>query len=660
MKRTLLLILIINILHLGFGQQKVIDSLKRVSLTNNSPKVLYLIAEEYIYQGAVDSAETYCIKAESIKPDNKLIVGYKVNAMLLYYKGELDSCVAFLNKVIPEHVERLTNRELISLYMIEGKCYSSLGNHSKAIECFNLAGKVALKTNDTNLLASTIGAEALELHYKGDFLQSVEKNKKALDLFHKTDNKYRIALCCNNMGISMQKLKRHEKAIDYFHQAIDVYKLYNDNVNEIKSLNNIGISLNAMGKQDSALLMYHEIIKKAQKHKFKEGLLLQYMNISDIYAENNNSDSLYKYTKLAEKLAVELNFTAELSIIKMGIAQYYLNKGNYDTGIRYLEESLKLNKQSGELHNRVTIYRILSEAYRAKNDYKKALLYHTEYAYLNDSLLNKSITKQIIEIETKYETEKKEQQLKLKKQENEAQRIQLKQQRIIIAVVIIFLFSIVTIFILAMRQRSQKHKQKLLELKIQTHDKTKHELFSTLHTALGGKFAATILKLENKLGNSEETQNIKELYRAIQTASHILALPDFVKSTIEDEINVLVANYKTNKLEIETSMHSKTAWKNIPPFVQQNIFRIVQELFSNTMKYAKADYIEMQLVQHNDYISLTYEDNGVGYNPQEIRKGKGYQYEIEQRIALLNGSYTDDSKLEQGAILTFKFPIGNE
>ncbi|WP_109298809.1 sensor histidine kinase [Aquimarina sp. AU474] len=70
-----------------------------------------------------------------------------------------------------------------------------------------------------------------------------------------------------------------------------------------------------------------------------------------------------------------------------------------------------------------------------------------------------------------------------------------------------------------------------------------------------------------------------------------------------------------------------------------NIYRIIQELITNTLKHANASIIKIELKNENDALVILYQDNGKGLDKQEVlhKKGLGLK-NIESRLSVLSGN----------------------
>jgi signal transduction histidine kinase len=66
----------------------------------------------------------------------------------------------------------------------------------------------------------------------------------------------------------------------------------------------------------------------------------------------------------------------------------------------------------------------------------------------------------------------------------------------------------------------------------------------------------------------------------------------------------------------------------------------VQELVNNIIKHAQATEALVQVTQHQHLLTITVEDNGVGFEqPSHLHKGIGLK-SLEERIRSLNGQLT--------------------
>lgn len=88
------------------------------------------------------------------------------------------------------------------------------------------------------------------------------------------------------------------------------------------------------------------------------------------------------------------------------------------------------------------------------------------------------------------------------------------------------------------------------------------------------------------------------------------------------------------------------------------LYRITQELVSNSLKHASARRVDLQMQQISDRIVLVYRDNGCGFNHGQVQKktmGLGIG-NIESRVAVLGGQIAWQNKPDQGVQVTINIP----
>ena len=80
------------------------------------------------------------------------------------------------------------------------------------------------------------------------------------------------------------------------------------------------------------------------------------------------------------------------------------------------------------------------------------------------------------------------------------------------------------------------------------------------------------------------------------------------------------------------------------------LFRILQEFFTNTIKYAKATQLEVVLIYLDNGIHIKARDNGIGFNPAQVTLGLGLQ-NMKHRASLIGAQFNLESKPGVGTSL---------
>lgn len=102
------------------------------------------------------------------------------------------------------------------------------------------------------------------------------------------------------------------------------------------------------------------------------------------------------------------------------------------------------------------------------------------------------------------------------------------------------------------------------------------------------------------------------------------------------------------RLRLECELDDLTAEQAI------NVYRIVQEALRNVEKYSQATGVNIML-SGREVISLSIADDGVGFNPDNVKKGRGL-WNIQDRVNLLQGSWQLIASAGNGVRMFLEFP----
>ena len=89
------------------------------------------------------------------------------------------------------------------------------------------------------------------------------------------------------------------------------------------------------------------------------------------------------------------------------------------------------------------------------------------------------------------------------------------------------------------------------------------------------------------------------------------------------------------------------------------LFKIIQELMTNTLKHAEAKNVDIHLSLIEEELSLLFEDNGKGFHVSDQSDGIGFR-NIKNRIQELSGSFHVDSKGNRGTVISLEIPINKD
>jgi signal transduction histidine kinase len=97
---------------------------------------------------------------------------------------------------------------------------------------------------------------------------------------------------------------------------------------------------------------------------------------------------------------------------------------------------------------------------------------------------------------------------------------------------------------------------------------------------------------------------------------------------------------------------------NIERNLATNIFRVYQETLTNVARHSGASAVEAKLSTENDVIRLTIQDDGSGFDIDEVRVKKSLGLiGMRERAILFGGDLLIKSRVGEGTIVTLEIPM---
>ncbi|MFT6321106.1 MAG: signal transduction histidine kinase, partial [Granulosicoccus sp.] len=115
--------------------------------------------------------------------------------------------------------------------------------------------------------------------------------------------------------------------------------------------------------------------------------------------------------------------------------------------------------------------------------------------------------------------------------------------------------------------------------------------------------------------------------------------------------------FSTSNINITFDLYQKSEKFDFK--IELALFRIAQEVLNNINKHANASEVELQLIEHQQNITLMIIDDGIGFDMNSNKlKTNSYGFRnINSRIISLKGKFDIDSSPRNGTIITIELPL---
>lgn len=394
-------------------------------------------------------------------------------------------------------------------------------------------------------------------------------------------------------------------------------------------------------------------------------------------------DSAFYYYDKALSISKKYKDDYEICVILKNKAHIYSARKEFLKAIALLKEAQKLPIKQYVKNIKCYINYDLATNYGSIGNYPKAYNELSKYVETNDNDAFSKQNKQILDLQTKYDTKNKElENLSLKTKSRNT--LLLVYLFIGLLVIVSFIGYLRINFLHKMKKIAEQEKQieaqkltnllKEQELKeidklLEGQEKERIKIANDLHDNLGSMMATLKLNFQNlkrhNLNTPEEDAVLfektdallDEAYQKIRGLAHtknagVIAneglLPAILnmskKATVPGRLTIEVVPFGLDE--------------RIDSTIEVNIFRMIQEILTNAIKHAEATVITIHLTQHHDSLNIIIEDNGKGFVPKKIdtKEGMGLP-NIEKKVEHMGGTFTIDSSLGKGTSILIDLPL---
>ncbi len=540
------------------------------------------------------------------------------------FRLDLEEAIEDYNKAIKNY-SATDSVHIADAYLFSGQAYSNLGNFVPAGENYKKAYELFESLKDYEYMFYARQGITAMYSMNGFYDKAKEERIKNIDKIKELGLDHHLTTAYYNQALDYQKMGDTKQYFTYLQMAEDAIN------------NSPAETVNTTNK------------------------LYVYSKLVDYYCEQNEIANAEKYLAML----VENHKQGPEDLINQiqyddAMANYHVALGNYNKALDHATNRLAHTRSIKIEEDIMTSYKLLSEIYAAKGNYKLSLENKNNYLAIKDSIYNKTSAITLAYYQTLYETEKKENELiekntsiQLLEKDNEA----AKKRLLFIIIALISLFGMVILYRNRLRIKNKKIRQeKFSQELLVSQEEERRRISKDLHDGLG----QSLLLLKNKVVKTQDNET-KEL---VETAiEEVRSISRNLHPFQLQELGITKAIKMTvNQIDENTDLFISSEIDNIDNLFNKkqevNIYRIVQEALSNILKHAKAEAAKLVVRREPNMVYVTVRDNGVGFDFSEKyqnMKSLGLKTLLE-RTKFLKGQMKIQTKRENGTLLEFQFP----
>ncbi len=201
----------------------------------------------------------------------------------------------------------------------------------------------------------------------------------------------------------------------------------------------------------------------------------------------------------------------------------------------------------------------------------------------------------------------------------------------------------------------------------------RNRLAREIHDTLAQGLAAITLQLETADALLEQASQVEKSRQIVQNALALTRknLEEARRSVLDLRAEPLEGRRLSEALstlaeewaargQLDLNKVFTGEFHPLPVRLEVGLFRIAQEALTNVVQHARARSIDLQLVITPEQVTLTIEDDGLGFDPAHVPSGHYGLIGIRERVKLLGGRLVIRSSPDEGTQIEVTAPLEDQ
>jgi len=198
----------------------------------------------------------------------------------------------------------------------------------------------------------------------------------------------------------------------------------------------------------------------------------------------------------------------------------------------------------------------------------------------------------------------------------------------------------------------------------------RNRLAREIHDTLAQTLTAISLKLETADALLDSGSACTSIHKLVMDALHLtratleetrrsvldLRAAPLEGQTLSEAVRSMCQEYANSGLTVNVTLDEL---RPLSPRLEMSLYRILQEALNNVNRHAEATTVNIRLTTSPDTIILGVEDDGIGFDPDQLQHQPRFGLiGLNERVHLLGGSLNVESAPTIGTSLHINIPLG--
>lgn len=646
-------------------------------------KILYELSRGYMQNDpslALSYSNKLLLLSEKLNNLPGLIDALSIKGRIYITSGQYDSAKIYCDKSIQlsdstKDIKRLAEGYSNYGYLLYRTKGSSPG-YEYYLKSYNLFKEIA----DSIGIANSLNGIGVMLMKQSKYDSAIYYYLQLIRIGEKLKIDELLGKGFINLGLAYDELKDYQRASYYFKESIKINEKLNNLIFVSTACDNLGNIMYNKHEYDSAWNFYSKASELCKRTNHQLGLVNAQIGLGNVLLETGEYDKAYQFYEEAKKSYSSLGNTEGYLIAYKNQGLINEKRGNYEASIQIYDSCLLIAEKYNLNERRVELLFNIYNSYWLKKDFENAFKYLLDYQLLRDSIMSVEKAELIANLQLKYEKEKDSVHIlsleneKLVMKDTIRQRT-IQRNRYVYAgsgtiLVFIFVFAYY-------RQRTHKNRiiseQRIIQLEeekklwaaraiVEGQEEERKRIARELHDGLGVLLSTAKMQFTTLRDNSPQNRSMidkatKLLEQAsgdVRRISHNMMPGLLTKFGFFEAVEDLIEQIDESEgIHAVTEIHGEH--KRLTENTEIMLYRIVQEMVNNTLKYAEAKNIVLDIDVTTDKMKFSYSDDGKGFDLNEKLKSKSIGLtSIQSRVKFLGGELEMETSIGAGVRYTFQ------
>ena len=258
---------------------------------------------------------------------------------------------------------------------------------------------------------------------KEDYTRATTCYLTSLRIEEKFNDRLRIADLNDDLGSVYYYLEIFDKSFSYHNKALAIYEHYHDTLNIARIFRHLGTLHSSreycekrtrqekLEDYDTAIQYFENALRLFENKNEASGVADCRVNIGAVYNKMDKPETARAYIEKALAFYRQDQNWNRVAGTLYTLGKTYFRANELDKSIACYEESRRIAEEKGYTDGIQFLFEAMAQTYEANQDYKNAYNCYIRYMTLRDSVYNAEKSKQVLELETKYQSGLKENEI---------------------------------------------------------------------------------------------------------------------------------------------------------------------------------------------------------------------------------------------------------